>query len=80
MLNWDYWLNSGEWLPWAIRTSIVTVLFLFAVNPGWGLWIKRKLNPVWPDGTPMGLGFAWSWRRAGWKGKIRKAQDKCPPS
>lgn len=31
--NWNYWLNSGDWLPWRVRALIVMILFLLLYNP-----------------------------------------------
>ena len=60
-VNWDYWLNSGEWTPWAIRAFIVGVLAYLAVTPKASIWIRDTLYPRWQDGKPMGYGYVFRW-------------------
>lgn len=64
-INWDYWLNSGEWLPWGIRASFVGVLAYLAVSPELVIRIRSKLYPRWRDGEPLGYGYIFRWWLSG---------------
>ena len=71
-VDWYYWLNSGEWWPWSIRAVLLAVLFILAFNPEFNIRLRNKLNPRWPNGTPMGWGYIWGWKKEAWKEKFLK--------
>ena len=72
-VDWNFWLNSGAWLPWSIRAVIATVLVILVFNPELNIRLRNKLNPKWPDGTPMGYGYILSWELDKWKKKIKRS-------
>lgn len=45
MPKWNYWLNSGDWLPWRVRALVVTILFLLLYYPEQQIRVKAKIRP-----------------------------------
>lgn len=74
--DWNYWLDSGDWLPWSIRAVLAAVLGFLAMYPEANIRLRDKLFPKWPDGTPMGFTYRLGWWRGGvehwWEERKRK--------
>ena len=78
-MNWDYWMNSGEWFPWGMRAFVIGVLAYLAFSPEFTIRVRDKLFPRWPDGTPQGFGFFFGRWKAGiefWWEARRVKRDK----
>lgn len=76
IVDWNYWLNSGAWIPWIIKASIITILFLFATNPEWQIRMKDKYFPRYPDtGERIGIAFSLAWWWTGFKERRRSEKD-----
>lgn len=58
IVDWDYWLNNGNWMPWGIRAVLITILSLLALSPEWQIRAKERLLPRRPDGSRVEIGFA----------------------
>lgn len=75
-VDWNFWFDDGEWLPWSIRAVFVTILSLLALNPEWQIRTRERLNPRWPDGSPMGLRFCLSWWWEGVRNREQRERDR----
>lgn len=65
-VNWSYWMNSGQLLPWGIRLLLAIALVGVASNPEAVIRAKDKLLPRWQDtGERITIGFSWGWWRTG---------------
>ena len=43
LVDFHYWLTSGEWLPWSIRAVFVLSISLLVLNPEWYLRTTKKV-------------------------------------
>lgn len=75
-VDWDYWLDAGEWLPWSIRTVLITIGILLVLNPEWQIRARERLNPRWTDGRPVGIGFSWGWWLEGLRNRKQRERDR----